>query len=76
MTFLYYRFPRLRYMFDIAFYFYRHLPQNPHKLEKPKPALKKAKSMEEGLLKKHSTTVSLYNMQNIFCLSPNYNHFS
>ncbi|KAI6181307.1 GRAM domain-containing protein 4 [Aphelenchoides besseyi] len=26
MTFTYYRWPRLRYMFDIAFYFYRNLP--------------------------------------------------
>uniref|UniRef100_A0A1I7RH54 GRAM domain-containing protein 4 n=1 Tax=Bursaphelenchus xylophilus TaxID=6326 RepID=A0A1I7RH54_BURXY len=34
MTYLYYRFPRLRQMFDIAFFFYRHLPKSPHKLEK------------------------------------------
>lgn len=34
MTRLYYRFPRTRYMFDIAFYFYRSTP-----IESKKPAI-------------------------------------
>ncbi|CAD5219208.1 unnamed protein product [Bursaphelenchus okinawaensis] len=50
MTYLYYRFPRLRQMFDIAFYFYRHLPKSPHKLTKMEK--------KPGSLRRRSETIS------------------
>lgn len=46
MTLLYDRFPPLRLMFDVAFYFYRHLPNSPHKVAwTAKRRVRKAESL-------------------------------